>query len=191
MAFVEATFVSQHGTAPASLLASVHPGMAVLRRAIRANAVTFPSHVPILLKQPPAEMQWRSVLLYFVCGWTSTAIAARFNVPVHRIWHLLNQWAVRAAALGYIQVIDAEAFASCCHVRMDHASSMSGLAVRPAAAEPAGRPNGDLNSSFRANWAKGPLSTEALPDRIPSIVAAKRLPGIDTETRISNNRAET
>ena len=159
MTIVDATSVSQYGTAPAGLLASVHPGMAVLRRAIRANAVSFPSHVPILLKQPSAEMQWRSVLLYFVCGWTSTAIAARFNVPVHRVCHLLNQWAVRAAALGYIQVIDSEAFATCCHVRVDHASSISGL----------------------------PASHSGFADGIPSIVAAKRLLGTEWRSRASSD----
>jgi hypothetical protein len=66
-----------------------------------------------LLKDPQADLQWRAVLLYFVRGWTSAAIAARFHVPAHRIWHTLNQWAIRAIALGYIQVIDMELLAAC------------------------------------------------------------------------------
>lgn len=94
--------------------AALHPGMATLRRAIRLNAVSFPSQIPIFLKSVDSEMQWRAVLLYFVCGWNSAALAKRFHVPIHRIWQILNQWAVRAMSVGYIQVIDAEAFIACC-----------------------------------------------------------------------------
>jgi hypothetical protein len=31
----------------------------------------------------------------------------------------LNGWSVRALALGYIQVIDPEAFAACCHLNVE------------------------------------------------------------------------
>ena len=110
MQLADTPFLETDTTAVVTALPPVHPGLTVLRRAIRENAVSFPSRVPILLKGPPGEMQWRSVLLYFVRGWTATAIAARFHVPVHRIWHILNQWAIRATALGYIQIIDVEAF---------------------------------------------------------------------------------
>jgi hypothetical protein len=103
--------------------------MTVLRRAIRENAVSFPSRVPILLKGPPEEIQWRSVLLYFVRGWTATAIAARFHIPVHRIWHILNQWAIRATALGYIQVIDLELFTACCRLDARAEASTTGRDV--------------------------------------------------------------
>jgi hypothetical protein len=92
--------------------------------------VSFPSRVPILLKGPPGEIQWRSVLLYFVRGWTATAIAARFHVPVHRIWHILNQWAIRATALGYIQIIDFEAFAARCRLDARARRGHSGSPLR-------------------------------------------------------------
>ena len=92
----------------------VHPGNSVLRRAIRSNIVTFPSQIPAFLKQPSADMQWRVVLLFFVRGWSSAEIARRFDIPRHRISEILNDWSIRALALGYVQVIDAEAFASCC-----------------------------------------------------------------------------
>jgi hypothetical protein len=100
----------------------VHPGSETLRRAVRRNIVSFPSQIPTLLKRPPADTQWRIVLLFFVCGWSSGRIAARFNVPRHRIWKILNGWSVRALALGYVQVIDPEAFAACCRVEVEYGS---------------------------------------------------------------------
>jgi len=93
---------------------TLHPGSAVLRRAIRRNIVSFPAQVPVFLKQSQAGMQWRAVLLFFVLGWSSPSIAARFHVPTHRIWQILEDWSVRAFALGYVQVLDPEAFAACC-----------------------------------------------------------------------------
>jgi len=92
----------------------LHPGSVVLRRAIRRNIVSFPAQVPVFLRQSRAGMQWRVVLLFFVLGWSSPAIAARFRVPTHRIWQILEDWSVRAFALGYVQVLDPEAFAACC-----------------------------------------------------------------------------
>ena len=97
----------------------VHPGNSALRRAIRKNIVTFPAQIPVLLKQPTAEVQWRVVLLYFVRGWTSPKIATRFNIPIHRVSEILYEWTVRALALGYVQIIDAEAFATCCHIDLE------------------------------------------------------------------------
>jgi hypothetical protein len=94
----------------------VHPGCAVLRRAVRGNIVSFPSQIPALLRHPSADMQSRVILLFFVRGWSSIDIGARFHVPKHVIWGILNDWSVRALALGCIQVIDPEAFATCCRV---------------------------------------------------------------------------
>ena len=101
----------------ASVKAPIYPGSAVLRRAVRRNIVSFPSQIQAFLRRPAADMQCRVVLLFFVRGWTSIQIAMRFNVPKHVIRGILNDWSVRALALGYIQVIDAEEFAICC--RMD------------------------------------------------------------------------
>jgi hypothetical protein len=100
----------------------LHSGSAVLRRALRRNIVSFPSRIPVFLKQPPADMQWRMVLLYFIRGWSSVNIAARFNVPTHWIRKSLNEWSVRALALGFVQVIDPEAFAACCHSDVEYAT---------------------------------------------------------------------
>ena len=92
----------------------IHPGSGILRRAIHGNMVSFPSQIPNALKRPPAEMQWRMVVLFFVRGWSAAKIAARFHVPRHRVWTLLNEWSVRAMAQGHIQVIDPEAFEAFC-----------------------------------------------------------------------------
>ena len=101
----------------ASCKAPLYPGSAVLRRAVRQNIVSFPSQIQAFLRRPAGDMQCRVVLLFFVRGWTSIQIAARFGVPKHVIRGILNDWSVRALALGYIQVIDPEEFAICC--RMD------------------------------------------------------------------------
>jgi hypothetical protein len=96
--------------------APVYPGSAVLRRAVRQNIVSFPSQISAFLKRPTADMQCRVVLLFFVRGWSSIDIATRFSVPKHVIWGILNEWSIRALALGCIQVIDPGSFAACCRV---------------------------------------------------------------------------
>jgi hypothetical protein len=98
----------------AVLRTPLHPGSIALRRAIRRNIVSFPAQVPVFLRQGPTGMQWRAVLLYFVLGWSSPRIAARFHVPTHRVWQVLEDWSVRAFALGYLQILDQDAFAACC-----------------------------------------------------------------------------
>ena len=94
-------------------MATVHPSSGMLRRAIRENIVCFPAQIPSFLKERPDDTQWRMVLLFFVRGWSAAHIAERFNVPDHRVWKILNAWSVRAWTLGYVQVIDPEAFAAC------------------------------------------------------------------------------
>jgi len=59
------------------------------------------------------------VLLYFVRGWSLEDIARRFHMPKHRVWKSLNAWSVRALALGYVQVIDPEAFAAQCRMERE------------------------------------------------------------------------
>jgi hypothetical protein len=68
-------------------------------------------------------MQCRVVLLFFVRGWTSIQIAARFGVPKHVIRGTLNEWSVRALALGHIQVIDPEEFAICCRMDVEYGTN--------------------------------------------------------------------
>ena len=77
---------------------------------MRQNIVSFPSQIPVFSKKQEPDLQWRAVLLYFVCGWSTNEIAERFDVPPHRILEVLDDWARRAVALGYIQVIDLDRF---------------------------------------------------------------------------------
>lgn len=93
---------------------ALYPGCGVLRRAVRGNAVSFPSRIPALLKTPSKDMQWRVVLLYFVLGWTSVEIAARFGVPKHRVRQILKDWSVRAFALGCMEIVNRDAFLAYC-----------------------------------------------------------------------------
>ena len=97
----------------------LHPGNAVLRRAIRENLVSFPSQIPVFSRQALPDMQWKAVLLYFVRGWPLCDIADRFGVKPHRIAKAVDEWATRAIALGYIQVVDAEQFAEWSSVEVD------------------------------------------------------------------------
>ena len=109
---------------------TVLPGSSMLRQALRRNIVSFPAQIPVLLKQPSADPQWRMVLLYFVRGWSQTAIAARFDVPVHRISRTLNEWSIRALAYGYVQVIDSE---ECCRLGIECESDPPAEEIRAVA----------------------------------------------------------
>jgi hypothetical protein len=121
----------------AGLKTPVHPGSAALRRALRANIVCFPTRIPILLKQPAADMQWRMVLLFFVRGWSASRIAVRFEVPKHRILRSLNEWSSRALALGYVQIIDPEAFEACCQVDVEYGTGHDSQEAHGAEFKPA------------------------------------------------------
>ncbi len=121
----------------ARLKTPVHPGIGILRRAIRGNMVSFPSQIPRLLKEPAADVQWRMVVLFFVCGWRSAKIAARFHVPADRMRKDLYAWSVRAMALGYVQVIEPDAFARCCHEDVEYESDDDPGEARPGDSRPA------------------------------------------------------
>jgi hypothetical protein len=114
----------------------IHPGNGILRRAIRGNIVSFPSQIPSFPKGSQADRQWRMVLLFFVRGWSVAKIAARFQVPNHRVWTLLNGWSVRAMAQGHVQVIDPEAFAVCCRDGVESGTSRDMEEVRLAEVRP-------------------------------------------------------
>jgi hypothetical protein len=149
----------------------LHSGSAVLRRALRRNIVSFPSQIPVFLKQPPADMQWRMVLLYFIRGWSSVKIAARFNVPTHWIRKSLNEWSVRALALGFVQVIDPEAFATCCHSDVEYGTNRN-------TEEGDSQPLPEAALAVRAPFARAPEATrlEILPvnsrDKSADLIAA-------------------
>jgi hypothetical protein len=136
MHFMDEKGIAWDTGSEAGLKAPVYPGSVVLRRAIRGNIVSFPSQIPIFLKQPTADVQWRVILLFFVRGWSSARIAKRFNVPSHRIWEILSDWSVRALALGYVQVIDPEAFSTCCHLDVEYRTNRDAEDMRLAEVRP-------------------------------------------------------
>jgi hypothetical protein len=85
---------------------NLHPGNALLRRAIQENAVSFPSQIPVLFKQTDHNVQWRVVVLFLVRAWSMNAIGRRVGLPASRVSLIVREWSVRAFALGYIQIID-------------------------------------------------------------------------------------
>lgn len=76
-----------------------------LRRALRANRVTFPSQAPTFLKHDRPDLQWKFAQFYFVLGWSCRAIADRHGLIRQRVQQILNTWKQRAVQTGYIQFI--------------------------------------------------------------------------------------
>jgi two-component system, OmpR family, KDP operon response regulator KdpE len=74
-----------------------------LRKAIRANRVSFPSQVPLFVRIAPSNLQRYSIQLYFLRGWSCRKIAERYKRSRFYVWQILNEWKRHAAALGYIQ----------------------------------------------------------------------------------------
>jgi hypothetical protein len=79
----------------------------LLREAIRANWVSFPSQVPVFPSCGLRAMQPKLVQLYFVLGWKCAHIASRYGLPATQVRQVLNAWRCRAANAGYIQHIPA------------------------------------------------------------------------------------
>ena len=77
----------------------------VLRLAIRANTVTFPSPVPTFERHDRADLQWKLAQLYFVLGWDCEDIAAKYGLIHQRVRQILRTWRRRAVETGYIQLI--------------------------------------------------------------------------------------
>jgi hypothetical protein len=76
-----------------------------LRKAIRANRVSFPSQVPLFVRTAPSSLQRYSVQLYFLRGWSCEKISRRYGRSRFYIWHILSEWKRHAGALGYIQTV--------------------------------------------------------------------------------------
>jgi Sigma-70, region 4 len=80
-----------------------------LRAAIQNDEISFPSQVPVFACQSRADIQWRLVELYFVHNWSCSDLGERYGVTMERARQLISQWVRRAAVLGYLQEIPAEA----------------------------------------------------------------------------------
>jgi len=76
-----------------------------LREALRLNAISFPSQVPVFNRHDRPDLQWKFAQLYYVLGWSSADIAARYGIVTQRAGQVVNAWTRRAVELGYIQVI--------------------------------------------------------------------------------------
>jgi Transcriptional regulatory protein, C terminal len=79
--------------------------LAVLRTAIRRNQISFPSQVPVFLRQPKADVQWRLVELFFVHNWSWTDLGLRYGISAEYTRKLIARWVRRAAELQYLQEI--------------------------------------------------------------------------------------
>jgi hypothetical protein len=79
-----------------------------IKKAIRDQVISFPSQVPVFRHLHRPDIQWRIVLLYFVHGWPSSRIAARYGMTRERVVQLLRQWTSRAILRGYLDHIPTE-----------------------------------------------------------------------------------
>jgi len=79
--------------------------LARLRKAVRANRVSFPSQVPQFVRNAPPGLQCHSVQLYFLSGWSCQDIATRYGFSRFYIWQIVSEWKRYAVALGFIQEI--------------------------------------------------------------------------------------
>ena len=82
-----------------------------LRKAIRANRVSFPSQIPLFVRSAPATVQRHAIQLYFLRGWNCGKIARRYGYSRFYIWRIVNQWKQRAVSLGYLHPIPPGALA--------------------------------------------------------------------------------
>jgi hypothetical protein len=105
----------------------------VLRQAVQENLVSFPSQVPVFLKQARPDLQQKLVLLYFVGGWTMDRIAERYGLGRQRMGQILTAWRTSAVKEGYIQAID-PAHPMFQRVRLEVASLVSEKQVHASAA---------------------------------------------------------
>lgn len=76
-----------------------------VRRAVRANEVTFPHPVPTFHRHDRPDLQWKLALLYFVRGWSCEDLAERYQILDQRVRQILKTWTKRAIEMGYVQSI--------------------------------------------------------------------------------------
>ncbi len=76
-----------------------------LRQALRTNAISFPSQVPIFDREDRPDLQRKIAQLFFVLGWSCGQIAVRYGVVRSRVGQILKKWTRCALEMGYIQLI--------------------------------------------------------------------------------------
>ena len=80
----------------------------LVRKEVQSHKMSFPSQVPVFSHLHRPDIQWRIVLLYFVHGWPSRKIAARYGITKKRVAQILRQWTARAMHRGYLDRIPSE-----------------------------------------------------------------------------------
>ena len=80
-------------------------GNRALKSAVRRNLVSFPAQAPVFARQSRQDIQWRVALLYFVRGWSFTAIARRYRLSQERVGQIARDWRTASIKAGYIQEI--------------------------------------------------------------------------------------
>ncbi len=83
-------------------------GNRTLQTLIRANFVCFPAQAPVFGQKSRRDLQWRLAVLYFVRGWSTRSIAARYGLTRERCGQIISDWRIRAVSLGYIQDVTPE-----------------------------------------------------------------------------------
>lgn len=81
------------------------PSIRKVRAAICQGHASFPSQVPVFRNLNRPDIQWRLVLLYFIRGWTVSAIASRYNMTRTYTQQLIRKWLVRAILLAFVEEI--------------------------------------------------------------------------------------
>ena len=75
----------------------------ILRKAIHANLISFPSQAPIFPSRGGRNLQRKVIDLYFGQGWSTAQIATLYELRRKRVQRILKAWTVRAVRAGYIQ----------------------------------------------------------------------------------------
>jgi hypothetical protein len=78
---------------------------AELRAAVRSNRVSFPSQPPVFARLARPDIHWRVAVLFFVHGWSLTAVAKRYGISRERTGQIAHAWGLRSIRTGYIQEI--------------------------------------------------------------------------------------
>lgn len=100
-------------------------GNRAIQGAVRHNLVSFPAGALVFPRQSRTDLQWRIAVLYFVRGWSFSAIARRYGLTHERIGQIARDWRKASIAAGYIQEIPADPFVNSCEPSLPRLSSQS------------------------------------------------------------------
>ena len=142
--------------------------LTILRKAIRSNRVSFPSPIPMFVRNAPGNLQRYSVQLYFLRGWNCGKIARRYGHSRFYIWQLVNEWARHAVSLGYVQAIPPAS------VLLDLKDALQRTLERAAGPE-----QETFQQTFQARTDVSPRISDAVPDAElarPLVTSIRKVP---------------